>query len=44
MIGYAMPLAQTVLDAEEGDEIEVLNGSYLRTAVIEKVIKVNAMN
>ncbi|GAB5461026.1 DUF4011 domain-containing protein [Hoeflea alexandrii] len=39
MIGFKMPLAEALLDAEEGEEIEVLVGSYLRKAVIEKVIK-----
>lgn len=34
-----MPLAEALLDAEEGDEIEVLRGSYLRRAVVERVIK-----
>ncbi|MEO9612515.1 MAG: GreA/GreB family elongation factor [Nitratireductor sp.] len=42
LVGHAMPLAEAVLDAQEGDEIEVLNGSYLRSAVIEKVIKAKA--
>ena len=39
MIGYAMPLAEALLDAQEGDEIEILKGSYLRSALIEKVTK-----
>lgn len=42
LVGHAMPLAEAVLDAQEGDEIEVLNGSYFRSAVIEKVIKAKA--
>lgn len=33
------PLAQALLGAEEGDEIEVLIGSYVRKAIIERVVK-----
>lgn len=42
MIGFAMPLAEAILDAEEGEEVEVLSGSYLRTAVIEKIVSKGA--
>ncbi len=33
------PLGQALLGMEEGDEIEVLVGSYVRKAIIEKVIR-----
>jgi hypothetical protein len=30
---------QDLLGAEEGDEVEVLVGSYVRPAVVERIIK-----
>lgn len=36
------PLGASLLGAEEGDEIEVLIGSYVRKALIEKVSKASA--
>lgn len=39
MVNKSAPLAQSVLDAEEDDTIEILMGSRIRKAVIEKVEK-----
>ena len=36
------PIAKALLGAEEGDEVEVLNGPYVRPAVIESISKGNA--
>ncbi|MEZ5896740.1 MAG: DUF4011 domain-containing protein [Parvularculaceae bacterium] len=36
------PLATAILGAEEGEEVEVLIGRYVRKALIEKVVKQNA--
>jgi transcription elongation GreA/GreB family factor len=33
------PIAKALLGAEEGDEVEVLAGPYLRPAVVESIIK-----
>jgi hypothetical protein len=33
------PVAKALLGAEEGDEVEVLVGSYVRPAVVEQIIK-----
>jgi transcription elongation GreA/GreB family factor len=33
------PVAQALLGAEEGDEVEVLVGSYVRSAIVERIIK-----
>lgn len=33
------PVASALLGAEEGDEIEVLVGSYIRSAVVESILK-----
>ena len=33
------PLGRALLGAEEGDEVEVLVGSYVREAIIERVVK-----
>jgi transcription elongation GreA/GreB family factor len=33
------PVAQALLGAEEGDEVEVLVGSYVRPAIVERIIK-----
>jgi hypothetical protein len=39
IIHYETPVAQALLGAEEGDEVEVLIGSYVRPAVVERIIK-----
>lgn len=39
LIHYNAPIAQALLGAEEGEEVEVLNGPYVRTAVVESVTK-----
>ena len=39
IVHVGSPLGRVLLGAEEGDEIEVLIGSYVREAVIERVIK-----
>jgi len=36
-IHYNTPLAKALLGAEEGEEVEVLVGSYLRRAVVERI-------
>ena len=33
------PIAKALLGAEEGDEVEILNGPYVRPAVVEAIIK-----
>ena len=38
------PVAKALLGAEEGDEVEVLIGSFLRTATIEAISKPSAQN
>lgn len=37
VIHYETPIANALLGAEEGDEVEVLVGSYVRTAIVEKI-------
>jgi transcription elongation GreA/GreB family factor len=39
IVHYETPVAKALLGAEEGDEVEVLVGSYVRAAVVEKIIK-----
>ncbi|WP_080654903.1 DUF4011 domain-containing protein [Bradyrhizobium japonicum] len=39
MVHHLTPVASALLGAEEGDEIEVLVGSYIRPAIIERVSK-----
>ena len=39
IIHYRTPVASALLGAEEGDEIEVLVGSYIRPAVVENISK-----
>jgi very-short-patch-repair endonuclease len=34
-----MPIARALLGAEQGDEVEVLIGSYVRRAVVERIFK-----
>ena len=38
VIHYQKPIAEALLGAEEGDEVEILVGSYLRPAVLEKIV------
>jgi hypothetical protein len=38
VIYYKKPIAEALLGAEEGEEVEVLVGSYLRQAVVEKIL------
>jgi transcription elongation GreA/GreB family factor len=37
LVNQSAPLAKAVLDAEAGDEIEILLGSLIRKAVVESV-------
>lgn len=39
LIHHEAPIAKALLGAEQGDEVEVLNGSYVRPAVVEEIIK-----
>jgi very-short-patch-repair endonuclease len=39
IVHFETPVAQALLGAEEGDEVEVLVGSYVRPAVVERIIK-----
>jgi very-short-patch-repair endonuclease len=39
IIHYKTPVAQALLGAEEGDEVEVLVGSYVRPAIVERIIR-----
>ena len=39
VVYHKSPIAQALLGAEEGDEVEVLVGSYVRSAVVESIIK-----
>ncbi len=39
VINEHSPMAKGLLGAEQGDEVEVLVGSYIRTAIIEQVMK-----
>ena len=38
VIHYKKPIAEALLGAEEGDEVEILVGCYLRPAVLEKIV------
>jgi transcription elongation GreA/GreB family factor len=38
IVNYKMPIAEALLDAEEGDEVEILVGSYLRPARLERIV------
>ncbi|MBI1194144.1 MAG: DUF4011 domain-containing protein [Bacteroidetes bacterium] len=44
LINKDAPLARALIDAEEGDEVEVLSGAYMRRALIEKVTKPEMAN
>jgi len=39
VIHHQAPIAKALLGAEQGDEVEVLNGPYVRPAVVEEIIK-----
>lgn len=39
VIHHEAPIAKALLGAEQGDEVEVLNGPYVRPAVVEEIIK-----
>jgi hypothetical protein len=39
IIGHQTPIAKALLGAEEGDEVEVLVGSYVRPAIVESITK-----
>ncbi|WP_456707986.1 AAA domain-containing protein [Bradyrhizobium sp. USDA 4452] len=41
IIHHLTPVATALLGAEEGDEVEVLVGSYIRPAIIERISKGN---
>lgn len=38
VVYYKGPIAEALLGAEEGEEVEILVGSYLRPAVLEKIV------
>ena len=44
VVHYRKPIAEAQLGAEEGDEVDVLVGSYLRQAVLEKIIRRDRAN
>ena len=44
IVHYRKPIAEALLGAEEGDEVDVLVGSYLRQAVLEKIIRRDRSN
>jgi len=39
IVYYETPVAKALLGAEEGDEVEVLVGSYVRPAIVERIIR-----
>jgi transcription elongation GreA/GreB family factor len=39
VIHFETPIAKALLGAEEGDEVDVLVGSYVRPAVVETISK-----
>ena len=39
VIYFDTPIAKALLGAEEGDEVDVLVGSYVRPAVVESISK-----
>ena len=43
VIHFKKPIAEALLGAEEGDEVEILVGSYLRRAVLEKIVSRQGM-
>jgi len=42
IIHHRTPVATALLGTEEGDEVEVLVGSYIRPAVVENILKGSA--
>ena len=40
VLGVGMPLGKALLGGSEGEEIEIPDGSYIRRAIVEKVIKI----
>lgn len=44
IVHFEQPLGQALLGAEEGDEVELLVGSYVRKAVVEKIEKAFPVN
>ena len=41
VIHYEAHIAKALLGSEEGDEVEMLNGPYVRSAVVEAIVKPN---
>ena len=39
IVNHEAPIAQALLGAEEGDEVEILVGSYVKPAIVEQIIK-----
>ncbi|WP_425484142.1 GreA/GreB family elongation factor [Allomesorhizobium camelthorni] len=39
LVHFDAPIAKALLGAEEGDEVEVLTGPYVRPAVVESITK-----
>jgi very-short-patch-repair endonuclease len=39
IVHHETPVAKALLGAEEGDEVEVLVGSYVRPAIVERIIR-----
>ena len=44
IVHISKPLGRALLDAELGDEIEILNGSFVRKALIESIVKATDKN
>lgn len=44
LVHHEAPIAQALLGAEEGDEVEILVGSYVRAAVVERISKAEYRN
>jgi very-short-patch-repair endonuclease len=42
MIHFKSPMAEALIGAEKGDEVEILVGSYVRQAVVEEIAKARA--
>ena len=43
IIHFKSPMAEALIGAEKGDEVEILVGSYIRQAIIEDVARAKAM-
>ncbi len=39
VVNHEAPIAQALLGAEEGEQVEILVGSYVKPAVVERIIK-----